>query len=472
MPVYLYLPLLASRYLMAKAEQCQNNQKYTLDPSDLNNARYLTLSFHPFSESAFALRAKLQESIIVASDKTKGRGRPPNDTAIANAALLIVAEIIDVAKGKIQRSVHHGLAAGKFTGKPISYRHFKAAMTGLEKLKLVRIRKGSYGHKSMFADAENPGVPCGYNTRWHPTLNLIELGKAFNITYKNIESHFQITLPDEPIILRESSKGDWQTRVKGRLVKFPETPNTKRLEDEVREINEFLKDFKLTGATHRGYRRIFNQGDDLRIYKWDKGGRLYGSGDEDSYLIIKKAKRKAMLIDGDRTVEIDVRASYLTIFHAMHNITLDVQNDPYEFPKIHRDIVKLWMVIAFGAGKPPMRWSTKAAQYFRDNINPSKAIGDVYNLRTLVTPTITAKFPVLNKLNKGGIDCFDLMNRESNAMVASMLRLLRSHKIPSYSVHDCLIVKKQDQELAKRVFGEEYFKATNAVPWLKITSTT
>ena len=101
-----------------------------------------------------------------------------------------------------------------------------------------------------------------------------------------------------------------RNKVKGRMVIYPKTPTTERLKSEIKEINEFLKGFTLTGATHRGYRRIYNQGDDLKTYKWDKGGRLYGSGDDNNYLIIKKAKRKKMLIDGEATVEIDVRASY------------------------------------------------------------------------------------------------------------------------------------------------------------------
>ena len=269
-----------------------SGQKHRLDPLDLNNAQYLTLDFYPLSEEAHALGAKLHELIMGSKVKKKGPGRPPNDAALANAALLIVAEIIDVAKGNLDRTVHHGLSPNVFSGKQVSHNYFTTAMSGLEKHKLLRKRKGSYGHKSRFSDAENPGVVWGYNTRWHPTQKLIELCESFSITHRNIESHFEIMLPRDPIMLRESSRGSGRNKVKGRTVTYPKTTTTEGLKSEINEINEFLKGFKLTGATHRGYRRIYNQGDDLETYKWDKGGRLYGSGDAESYLVIKKAERK------------------------------------------------------------------------------------------------------------------------------------------------------------------------------------
>lgn len=437
------------------------------NPSDLANAQYLTLDFRPISQKASNLQTKLQEIIFADDAKPRRRGRPPDVTAIANAALLIVAEVLDVAKGNLERTVHHGLSPSKFTGKEVSYRHFKAAMLGLQNYEfLVEIAKGSYGHKSLFTDAENPGPTWGHNTRWHPTKKLIDLCNSFEITHQNIDDHFEVKLPKEPIQLRQSKGGSWQNRTRGRMVKFSVTLVTKRLVEEINEINEFLKGVKLTGASHRGYRRIYNQGDNPETYKWDKGGRLYGSGSEDNYLTIKKEKRKKMLIDGEATIQIDVRASYLTIFHAMHGLNLSLDKDPYSITGLPREIVKRWVVMAFGAGKPPTRWPSKVVHEFRERTG--KELGKVHNLKS-ITPKVLEAFPVLKKLKAGGIDCFDLMNRESNAIVAAILRLLREDRVPSFSVHDCLIVKKKDKELATRVLEQEYFKATGATPCLKVS---
>lgn len=76
---------------------------------------------------------------------------------------------------------------------------------------------------------------------------------------------------------------------------------------------------------------------------------------------------------------------------------------------------------------------------------------------------------MLHSLKEGEVSCFDLMYRESNAMVASMLRLLRENLAPSFSVHDSLIVRKKDQSLAMKVLKEEYKKAIGITPSLNIT---
>ena len=49
-------------------------------------------------------------------------------------------------------------------------------------------------------------------------------------------------------------------------------------------------------------------------FQWS--GRLYGVG-EDSYQTIKKTKRQKMTIGGEKVVEIDINASYLTILHGI-----------------------------------------------------------------------------------------------------------------------------------------------------------
>ena len=59
-----------------------------------------------------------------------------------------------------------------------------------------------------------------------------------------------------------------------------------------------------------------------------------------------------MTINGLPGVEIDLRASYLTIFHAWHGVQLDREKDPYVIPELGeeaRDIVKLWVAATFGS---------------------------------------------------------------------------------------------------------------------------
>lgn len=144
------------------------------------------------------------------------------------------------------------------------------------------------------------------------------------------------------------------------------------------------------------------------------------------------------------------------------------REDPYQVEGLPRDIVKKWVVAAFGMGKVPTRWSSKAGEDYLETSKSKKKLGKDYPMK-LVTPKILLALPVLHSLKEREVSCFDLMYRESNAMVASMLRLLRVNFAPSFSVHDSLIVRKKDQSLAMKVLKEEYKKATGITPSLNIT---
>jgi hypothetical protein len=105
---------------------------------------------------------------------------------------------------------------------------------------------------------------------------------------------------------------------------YERTPETERLERYIKELNEFLACFELTGARHEGYIRIFNNG------SWAKGGRLY-SPCEDTYQLMPETKRLEMTINGEPVAEIDIKASHLTIYHAMVGEPLDGLSDPYVY---------------------------------------------------------------------------------------------------------------------------------------------
>ena len=57
---------------------------------------------------------------------------------------------------------------------------------------------------------------------------------------------------------------------------------------------------------------------------------------------------------------------------------------------------------------------------------------------------------------------------ESDIILGTMLELIGDHNIPSLPVHDCIIVRKSDQELAMRLLSEQFNKKTELVPKLKV----
>jgi hypothetical protein len=111
--------------------------------------------------------------------------------------------------------------------------------------------------------------------------------------------------------------------VRGRIIRnYKRTEHAERLAADIRELNEFLARCELTGGEHHGYTRNFNN------RSWKKGGRLYSVGG--GYQQLSEEKRLRMRLNGEAVAEIDIKASYLTIYHAkIIGQPLDSSRDPY-----------------------------------------------------------------------------------------------------------------------------------------------
>jgi hypothetical protein len=230
--------------------------------------------------------------------------------------------------------------------------------------------------------------------------------------------------------------------------------------------NRLLSRYEIRGAAHRGFIRGFNKGDDLTSYRWNKGGRLYSIG-EGHYQTDKKEVRKGIIFDGRPVVEIDIRASHLTIYHVLRGVAFDPhERDPYDVGNIPRGVIKSWIVMAFGSGKLPRKWSSKAGQDYAIK-NEGGKLGKDYPIGE-VGETILNCYPVFRDLGSAGIDCFELMFHESEAILQAMLTLLKQHDTPCLPVHDSLIVPEDSTELAMEVLSRSYEAKIGVRPALRV----
>lgn len=210
--------------------------------------------------------------------------------------------------------------------------------------------------------------------------------------------------------------------------------------------------------------RIFHNGDDPRFF-WNMGGRLYSQHFSESYQVMSAEKRLEMTINGEPVAEIDIRASYLTIFLSLRGIQLP-EGDPYELPGLgteHRSAVKAWMVATFGNSKPIVRWPPRMSQKSPELKK--------YRVSTITKAALT-KYPALETwgqpLSHGTYGWAGLMWFESNVMISTMLELKREHQVPSLSVHDSLIVPVSAAETAHKVLEENFRSQREVRPLLKI----
>jgi hypothetical protein len=227
--------------------------------------------------------------------------------------------------------------------------------------------KKSLGTKSLKA-ANVAATHVLAEARFRATPALLRFCNEHGVEPTKALDHFEFEydLPKEPVQLRARKVGSFYSNTKptGRPMEFAKTLMVELLEGTVRELNEFFAKQTLRGGSHEGYVRIFHNGDDPG-FRWNLGGRLYSQHFSESYQVLPANKRAAMTINGEPVAEIDIRASYLTIFLSLHGIQLDTEQDPYSLEGLgpcDRSAVKAWMVGTFGNTKPMRKWPQRMLQ--------------------------------------------------------------------------------------------------------------
>jgi hypothetical protein len=295
----------------------------------------------------------------------------------------------------------------------------------------------------------------GDAARFWATQKLLKLAEDHGIDSDNADDHFFPEPPTNPLVLRGFGTGRGQNRERGRIIKnYTRTPETKRLERDIRELNDFLARVKLTGGRHEGYQRIFNNA------AWDKGGRLYSIG-EGNYQQMPEPERLKMTIHGEPVAEIDIKASYLTIYHAMVGEPLEGLGDPYARVEIARDVAKRWCVESFGNSAPKTKWSSDVLREYRGK-------GQELPKAREVAKAMLKAFPALKKLQPHADIWADLQFKEAEAVIGTMLILMRRHGIPSYAMHDGLIVPRSKWDLAQDVLTSEHRRVVGVEPKLTV----
>jgi len=259
---------------------------------------------------------------------------------------------------------------------------------------------------------------------------------------------------------------------------IPNTAEARNLRNEVAELNAHFATHKLEGARHIGWVRKFH-GASSDQYKLNRGGRLYSQPPmpATNYHNMSQDRRLKQRIDGEPVSEIDISASYLTIFYAAHGQRIktdDAYNNIIGPDALHRAIVKFWVNASFGNRSLITKWSPNlkkafARRYREDGwiIDPKK-----YPVR-LVRKKTLARHPLLGQWGTKVAPNMPwsyghLMFSESRVVISTMLRLAREHNIPAVPVYDSLIVPRSKEEVAERVLNEQFIKIIGVKPTLKI----
>ena len=461
----------------ANIERGGNSPKGTLEetkkpkfdnPRELDNARYAALMSRAHSDQARALILAVTDMVaaheLAAGARTNKRKK--KQTALRSAVERLLADLLLAqASEKTNGYVYRSMRPEGFTEGDVSYRVFKALVDALVDLGLLEKHRGFQAWREPFG-APVPVIQRA--SRFRATQRLLGVCEQHGVRAEDFHQHFLIPLPEHPLQLRRASKrNEYGKKITGKPMRYKPTTATENVEQSLKELNTFFDRFELRDGIHRGFIRVFNNGDHP-AFNWNMGGRLYSYG-ESNYQQMERADRLRMRINGEPVCEIDIRASYLTIFHALYGEELDATKDPYVVPGLGeeaRDIVKIWITASFGNNAPITKWPRELAAKYREKTG--KKLGKRYSA-SKVRDKVMQAFPLLARLgeivNGRERGWAELMHIESRAMFETMLELMRL-QIPSLAVHDSIIVSVFNRHKTAKALAYYYREFAKATPVL------
>ena len=413
------------------------------------------------SPEAKALVADIINIIEQAEQRQRAR-KAKDKAAFWSAVGLIVGDLLIAMEERERGWSYHGLSPAAFDDQPVGYKTFKPIVETMEAIGLIVISKGRNSKAPQFDEGEPLSYLPWYATRFRPTQVLVSMADEAGVHHGSARKHFPQQLPNNVIEVRGKSTTVRGMKTKGKKLKLAHTEKSRAMEADVKSLNKFLAGFELEGGSFSGYRRLFSNGDiDGFDFQW--GGRLYGVGD-DSYQTIKKTERQKMTIGGEEVVEIDINASYLTILHGISGYPLPKRDDLYAIAGYNRTIVKAWITATIGHHGFHTRWPKNAIKEIKDaGIEKPSGL-----TMTSLQPVILDRFPMLADWPSKKVTWADLMFTESEIIIGTMLELMHSYGIPCFSVHDSIIVRKSDQQIAMETLKDQFFRWTSIEPRLKV----
>ena len=421
-----------------------------IDFASIVNARMIVFNMRCSSEGGLSL-VKTIAYRIEAHESRKRKRRQSDQKSFLMCVEAVTAFILRSAAVPLSPWCYRSLHRQGFSDAEVGADTFIKVIRSMEALGLVTSHRGGnqanpFHQPGGVSKAYNPGLA----SRFKASDRLIDLADEHGVVLKEVDTHFHTLKPTKVIICRPKTKKEGRFKKRSRSISFERDDRTKYLERKVLELNDYLYEQELGGGLFTGYQRIFNEGDHP-AFNWDRGGRLYCVGD-DNYQLLKKEERLKMTINGERVAEIDINASYLTILLSQLGGEIPSDGDIYNIDGLPREVVKAWVTATLGFDGFHDRWPVGLTAALRKGgINTSRRL----TMKTVEERVLKA-IPALTKWPTSGLSWSQLMYMDSTQVQIAMEKLRNNHNIPSYSVHDSLIVRRKDVNATKAELKQSY----------------
>jgi len=443
-------------------------------PRTREDARPIALLGGPKSAQASALVDYiLADHILPARLASLPQGkrtvpRPSSHTRMHKAVGALLADLLDLnaeARPDIQpRAGMHGTSPKDFSSGALGFGRsiFMEVVDQMSALGLLKVTRGTPRWLKAF-DAFV--VRGGTLTTYRLTPKALALVEARGVNLADLATHWRLkddrpapTKSSGPLVtLRATRKRVGRRKEDARSLPVDhKDPRVEEIVRDLKALNEFLAKQDIGNIAFLGLRRVFNDGDQ-EPYGWNKGGRYFSLPGGHFYeLRSPEWRRSTITINSEAVGEVDLRASHLTLLHALLKKPFDSDRDPYELPDFPRAAVKAWVSQAMGSSNPrPRRWSEGAQAEYEEE-RPGRYLQDEYAIKE-VGAYVTDRHPLLDELGECGLNPRDLMFHEAEILRLAMEDLMMTQGIPVLPMHDAIIAPrsalKKAQGALERAFA-------------------
>lgn len=425
------------------------SNKAALDASDC----FMSLRFEAETISAFQLVERVAALVHTRSDRRNGPTKK-----LTQAVAAVIADLLSIANEPSERYLYRPRGLADFTEQRIGYRPCISALDGMFALDLLHWTPG------LWLGTQRLGE--GDTARYRPKPSLLEMAFRFGITPGNWRSHFRVAARSptvaHPVIVR-AKRQFWDKEEKGRKLPVDKTsPAYRATADQVNRINTYLAPQLITGCNHDGFVRIYNHGDQ-RGFDYNMGGRLYSRASGVSYQNMEKKYRHNMRLNGEPVVELDLSASFLTIFYAL--MGQDIGTEPYIIDRLPRDVSKAWINTTLGYDRFHSRWPTETAQKLLDK-KGIDLLAD-YDIGAVRAAVLEAH-PILKNWLDSPYRWQDFQYLESSAIIDAVEILGKDYDIPALALHDALLIPASQVDMSRTVLSDTFRRWVGVDPVLTV----
>jgi hypothetical protein len=291
---------------------------------------------------------------------------------LENALGSIIGGVLIAWGGSEPHAVFRSLMNVRFTGARVGVDAFRPAIKALTEMGYLT-RKDGISHQGPFHEGRDDLHRMA--GRWWPTAKLLEAASEHGLAPENVKAAFRSDygekappLPDNVLQMKHTRHARLPNGKEVAIetdIPIPPSDRAGQLRRQaVERDNTEAARHDVRGCLPPRWIERHECWAPHFVSDWRLHARRYSVGRDGHYQGLSEEARKGITIDGEPVIELDIKASHLTIVHGLFKVPLP-PGDLYHVEGLSRATVKAWIVQTLGSGRLRTRWGQRTPEEVR-----------------------------------------------------------------------------------------------------------